>query len=398
MPETSSSLDVALISGPAYDPLYERLTIFERSAGTEVRVRFRGTHPELNSHLASLVDPPYDLVSTHTKYAPSQLRFLAPLDPFENQLGLTDFFDGVLKLASIGEQLFGIPRNLDVKLLHYRTDVLDAPPGTWDSLLEAAKRVAEAGSMHGFVFPGMESGLFGTFYELAEMGGARLFPDSLTPQINNPGGRWALELLRDLYSSGAAPHELVNWHYDEVHRWFRDGHAAMVCDWPGYYSSYTDPALSHVSGAFRVARMPAGPTGIHRAYGGAHTFALTKRGAARPEAVELLRFLTAPDQQRVEARHGSVPVRSSIMTELAAGADASESERLRLLQVVLDGDILVPPALPYYPEIEEVLWRTVQAAITGAVACGQALENLENRISDCHRRYSHGEPRSAARK
>ena len=58
--------------------------------------------------------------------------------------------------------------------------------------------------------------------------------------------------------AGAVPQEITGWHYDEVHRFFRDGHAAMTTDWPGYYGSYCDNG-SHVKGRFSVARMPAGP-------------------------------------------------------------------------------------------------------------------------------------------
>jgi multiple sugar transport system substrate-binding protein len=383
-----SGLDVALISGPAYDPLYGRIGEFERATGVPVRIRYRGTHPELNAHLASLDDPPYDLVSTHTKYAPSQTRFLSPLDEFAETLETASFYASIIELARIEGRLLGVPRNIDVKLLHYRADLLTAAPTTWEELVDAAMRVASENPVHGFVFTGQDSGLFGMFFELAEMAGARLFPDSRTPEIDNEGGVWALGILRKLYASGAVPRELVDWHYDEVHRYFRDGHAAMVCDWPGFFGSYADPEVSRVSESFRVARMPAGPLGKHKAYGGCHTFARTRRGAAKREAVDLLRFLTAPDQQRLEARHGSVPVRPAILTELVARATPAEARRWHLLETVIANDILVPPALAYYPEIEEMLWRTVQAAMTGATEIRQALTEMAEGIANCHRRHA----------
>ena len=65
----SNELQVAFVSGPAYDPLYECLPEFERATGVRVNVAYSGDHPSLNHHLASLREVPYDLVSTHTKYA-----------------------------------------------------------------------------------------------------------------------------------------------------------------------------------------------------------------------------------------------------------------------------------------------------------------------------------------
>jgi len=371
-----------------YDQLYQNLASFRQATGVEVAIDYKGAHPELNAHLASLQDVPYDLVSTHTKYAPSQLSFLAPLDDVADQLGANQFYEPLIDLAAIGGRLYGIPRNLDVKLLHYRTDVIDDPPPDWNGLVEIACRLSDRANFFGFVFPGMESGLFGMFYELAEMGGASLFPESNVPRLNCAGGTWALEIIRELYRSGAAPQGIVHWHYDEAHACFRDGRSAMVCDWPGYYGAYRHSADSKIRETFSVARMPAGPTGVNKAYAGVHTFALTRRGVTRASAVELLRFLTSPEQQLMEARQGSVPTRPSILSQIQSEAEPPQAERWRLLESVIANDMLVPPRLPYYPEIEEILWRTVRSAMTQEISIRTALETMENRIAETHHRHA----------
>jgi multiple sugar transport system substrate-binding protein len=108
----NKEVSVALVTGPAYDPLYERLRGFTEASGVRVSVGFGGDHPSLNKHLASLAEVPYDLVSTHTKYAPSQLDFLAPLDGLVGPAGLEDFVPLILELASVGGGLYGVPRNI----------------------------------------------------------------------------------------------------------------------------------------------------------------------------------------------------------------------------------------------------------------------------------------------
>ena len=379
-------LQVALIAGPMYDPLYAALPEFTRQSGIEVKIGFHEVHPELNAHLASLEDVPYHVISTHTKYAPSQRRFLAPLAEADGE----DFFPALLEMARIDGRLCGLPRNIDAKLLHYRRDLVTAIPQTWDELSETAKKLSHDGH-YGFVFTGKDSGLFGMFFELAEMGGARLFPADGVPQLNNPGGSWALETLRTLYASGAVPAATVGWQYDEAHKYFRDGLAAMICDWPGFYGSYCADD-SKVRGNFGLSRMPAGPLGIQKAYAGAHTFALTTRGADHPGAHQLLQFLTAPGQQLREARQGSVPVRRSVMNEIRA----QDSERWSLLEQVIDSDMLIPPRLAYYPEIEEILWRTVRSAITGEIEIGAALQHMEERITECHERHARTEGQHAS--
>lgn len=381
-----SVLRIAVSAGPMYDRLYDRIAAFERESGVAVEFGFRGPHPELNRHLDAVQGRGYDLISTHAKYAPSQQHWLAPLDGIT--FDLSDFFPAPIDLARIGGRLYGIPRNLDVKLLHYRTDLVSAPPETWDELLALAKACSRPPDRHGFVFCGVESGLFGAFFEWAESGGARLFPESLIPEVNNAGGRWALELFRALYTSGAAPPVLADWHYDEVHCYFRTGRAAMVCDWPAYYGAYCDPRISAAAGRFRVARLPAGPMGRHAAYAGCHTFALTPAGVQKPEAIALLRFLTAPEQQLSEAVEGTVPVRASVMRRVQESAVGADAERWRLLQQVIASDLIIPPKLPYYPLMEDILWHTVRAAMLGELAIDAALEQIEQRITDCVREHA----------
>ena len=374
------ALRVAFVGGPAYDPLYGCLSGFSKLRGVPIDVGFQDTHPALNAHLASFENPPYDLVSAHSKYAASQLSFLAAV-PARVQEKLLDFFPSALSLASIRRQLYGVPRNVDVRLLHYRTDCIAQPPDTWDALLDVARRVNRPGEFYGFVFPGRDSGLFGTFFELAEMGGARVFPESLIPEVDNEGGYWALDLLRRFYQEGLAPAALPDWRFDEVHACFREGHVAMIGEWPGYHGLLTDAARSRVADRFAIAKYPVGPSGRSLSYGGGHTFALTRRGVARPEAIALLEWLTSREQQLEEARRGSAPVRRSVMEQVQLEALGPAAERWRCLEDVIQNHILVPPKFEDYPAIEEILWRSVQAAVVGRIPVREALRDIETGIA-----------------
>lgn len=373
-------LRIALIAGPAYDPLYQCLPAFTGATGITVNVAFRGDHPALNRHLASLSDVPYDLVSTHTKYAPSQLSFLAPLDALIDEAKLEDFVPLLLKMAQVGGSLYGLPRNIDVRLLHYRTDLIDSPPETWNGLLELARRHNSPPRQYGFLFPGRESGLFGTFFELAEMAGATLFPENLVPEIENDAGRWALELLRTFYVEGLVPPELPEWHYDKIHECFRAGRSAMVGDWPGYYGLYRDPSISMVHDRFGLSPYPVGTAGKSLAYGGGHTFALTRHGANKPQALELLLYLTSVEQQLLEARNGCVPVRRSVMKQMQSEGDPPDRARLAMLEEVISKHMLIPPKFAKYPEVEEVLWRTVQRVMMNQLAVDSGLRLMTEQV------------------
>ncbi len=156
----------------------------------------------------------------------------------------------------------------------------------------------------------------------------------------------------------------------------------MVGDWPGYYGSYQDQKTSMVWNRFSVSPYPTGPTGKSFSYGGSHTFALTPQGAAKSEAVKLLKFLTSPDQQWIEAQNGSVPVRHSIMKKTQQNASKEDLNRWKTLETVIANQLLIPPKFASYPQVEEILWHTVQQAMTAKIQIDDALEKMTSQITE----------------
>src|SRR5712692_8431083 len=262
-----------------YDRLYDRVPAFERATGLRVEVIDRLPHPELNARVKHDFErgtPDIDLISTHTKYAPSQAEWLSPLDDLPLAAELADFLRQPIQLARIHGALLQIPRNLDVRLLYYRRDLLSdsddhgsdqghaalmAVPRTWDALVETAAALTRPGR-YGFLFPGRDSGLFGTFYELLVSAGGELFDRDLRPAFDGPAGVWAADLIAELHHRRrVTPRELPQWHYDEISASFRRGENAMVCDWPGSHHLYMSAATCRVAGRVGVALLPKGPSG-----------------------------------------------------------------------------------------------------------------------------------------
>lgn len=363
-----------------YDPLYERLGEFEEDAGIEVEAAVVPSHPELNERIEEEFGSgraSYDLISTHAKYAPSQKRWLTPLDRDLDAYELERFAPRPLELARLGDELYGIPRNLDVKLLYYRTDLVSEPPSSWEDLLEEAARL-KSEDQYGFVFPGKESGLFGHFFELHAMNGGEMFEDdgSPIPRMNDEAGLWALGLLKDLYTR-AAPEDTPDWHYDEVAACFREGKAAMSTDWPGGFYTYEDPDESAVAGRYSVALYPEGRAGRF-IYSGSHTFAIPATVRDRPAAVELLRFLTSRKSQAFEAELGTLPARRDALEDIRSAAEAGSlaEKRWGLLEEAQSA-ALVPPKHPNYPAVEDEIWQGIREALLGNKSVEQALEDTE---------------------
>jgi multiple sugar transport system substrate-binding protein len=376
----SESLKILLVGGPMYDPLYERIGEFEESEGMSVEVIVAPTHPDLNERIEeefSSGRASYDLISTHTKYAPSQRQWLTPLDEALDDSEREHFTQRTLELARIDDLLYSVPRNLDVKLLYYRTDLVPEPPSSWEELREEAARL-RSGDLYGFAFPGKESGLFGHFFELHAMHGGRMFDrdDPPAPNLNDEAGLWALGLLKDLCAR-AAPEETPNWHYDEVAACFREGKAAMSSDWPGGFYTYEDPNQSEVVDSFDVALYPEGRAGRF-IYSSSHTFAIPNSVRDRLAAIELLRFLTSKESQAFEARLGTLPARSDALRDVRADATpGSLAERRWELLEEAQQAALLPPKHQNYPAVEDAIWQGIREALLGNKSVEEALEDTE---------------------
>jgi len=52
----------------------------------------------------------------------------------------------------------------------------------------------------------------------------------------------------------------------------------------------------------------------------------------------------------------------------------------RALQDVIEHHMLIPPKLACYPQIEEVIWKTVQAAIIGTVPISESLQSITQKM------------------
>jgi hypothetical protein len=62
--------------------------------------------------------------------------------------------------------------------------------------------------------------------------------------------------------------------------------------------------------------------------------------------------------------------------------DSANRARLMMLEEVIAGHILVPPKFARYPEIEEVLWHTVQRVMVGELAVEDGLHSMTEQIRE----------------
>lgn len=372
-------LAVGLIAGPIYDPLYARFKQFTDQTGITIDIVFHGPQHDLNQVLADNYRlcradrRQVDLASTHGKYAASQQHFLLSLDGLVDQTQLDGYHPAMIEFARVRGDLVQLPRNCDVKLLHYRRDVVDRPPENWAEVIEQAisRTHAERGK-YGWTFTGRGSGLFGVFFELLACAGGELLSSSLEPQLNSDAAAWALETLHRLYEQ-ACDRRVTEWSFDDVAKAFAAGTVASYCEWPGYWGILTDPQRSRIADVVDVAAYPAGIHG-RAVYTGSHSFALTTDCQELDAGLTLLRWLTADEQLLLEARSGSLVPKLSVYNRvLAETTSARDQNRWRLLWDTMAQDTLLPPRSPLWPAMEDALWPVVRKGYTGQLRTDEAL-------------------------
>ncbi|MFN3331692.1 MAG: hypothetical protein ACK47M_04180, partial [Caldilinea sp.] len=75
------------------------------------------------------------------------------------------------------------------------------------------------------------------------------------------------------------------------------------------------------------------------------------------------------------------PVRRSVMEQVQQAATPVEKQRWETLAAAIEC-VVIPPKFGRYPLVEEVLWKTVQAAMIGAMAIDDALHKMTVQIAD----------------
>jgi multiple sugar transport system substrate-binding protein len=349
-------LRVALVGGPMYDDLYRLLP-------TDVEIAVHADHPTLNRTAAEMLGAGerIDLLSTHSKYAPSQAQWLRPLDALVSDETLGALAPAAVELSRFDGVLLCAPRNIDVRVLWYRSDLIEAPPATWAELVAQPQP---------FGFPGRESGLFGTFFELVVSYGGRLFDAAARPTMVSDEAVAAVETLCAL--AARAPSDLPDWHYDEVDAALIDGRVAMAAAWPGA----TGP-IRRSARADRLAPAPyvAGPD-RQVSYAGCHGWAIPTTCADVDGAVALLEHLCSYDVAAADAASGSVPAHVGAFAAVAP-VDDVDSRRLAITRDTIANGMITYPPLARFPEVEDAGWGAINAALRGKLTAEQAVAAIQ---------------------
>jgi multiple sugar transport system substrate-binding protein len=343
-------LRVALVGGPMYDGLYEPFV-------EDVEVVLQADHPTLNRRAAEMLaaGERIDVLSTHGKYAPSQAEWLHPLDKLLDRRALDALAPKAVELCTFKGNLLCAPRNIDVRILWWRTDRLSKAPVTWSELLESDAV---------FGFTGRESGLFGLFFELVVGRGGRLFDDDLKPTMTGEIAESAIATLVTL--AERAPSGLSGWHYDDVDNALLDGRVDCAAAWPGGYEAIrSSPIYEHLAPAMY-------PGGL--SYSGCHAWAIPKTCGDVKAAAAFVNQLCSFETHQ---RETGIPARVDVFAAREP-VDDVDAARLAITQETIATAMITYPHLARFPEVEDAGWEAINAAIRGEQSPRDACQQIQH--------------------
>ena len=339
-----------------YDHLYSLLD------GLDVEVIVHTDHPSLNRKVAAMLSAGerIDLLATHSKYAPSQKQWLHQLD---GRLDTSRLAPLAMRMCRADDTLYCVPRLIDVRIMWVRTNRMPRVPTTWAEI--AKGRVV-------FGFPGRESGLFGTFFELVVGAGGQLFTDDGLPCMESPEAEYAIEMLCGLASR--APADLQTWHYDQVDRALLDGRIDAAGVWPGGWGAIRDHSLVN---RFTPHPYPAGPS-RWVSYAGCHAWAIPTTCGDLPGAMNLLRLLTSAEANALDAQGGNVCANLDAFAALEPVND-TDRQRMAITVATIESAMITYPQHPRFPEVEDAGWQSINDAIRAMRSPRSAAREMQRR-------------------
>ncbi len=308
--------------------------------------------------------------------------------------GLQDMLPTLIQNDTVKGKLVAIPYFTEVSLLYYRRDLLrkyhfPRPPVTWNELEHQAQSIQDGEraignkSFWGFLWQGRASEALtcnALEWQISQGGGPLIKPDG-TLGIQHDRLVEALERARRWIGTISPPDTTNQLEDDSLRNW-KQGDAAFMRNWPYAYleSKSRESVVRHQVGV-TVLPMGDGPGGRHADILGGFQLMVNKTSKNKSAAIELVKFLTSPEIQRVNAiTRGYAPTRPGLYSDPAVLKANPFFGTLR--HVLLEGAVTRPStaAGKQYDAISETYFTAVRQILTGQKGTTVAVEELEKEL------------------
>jgi trehalose/maltose transport system substrate-binding protein len=306
---------------------------------------------------------------------------------------LRDMVPGLVENDTVRGKLVAVPYFVEVSLLYYRRDLLEKyhfaqTPHTWNELEHQAKVIAKGerangkSTFWGFLWQGAASEALtcnALEWQISQGGGWLLKPDG-TVSVERAPMVQALDRARRWIGT-ISPPEVTSQLEDDSLRIWKNGDAAFMRNWPYAYVESMRPDSS-VRNRVGATLLPKGdlPGGRHADILGGFQLLVSKTSTNKDAAIELVRFLTSPEIQRVNAAtRGYAPTRPALYDSPALKANPLFAT---LREVLLEAAVTRPSTAAgrQYDRVSTAYFTAVRQTLIGQKSAAVAVPELEREL------------------
>lgn len=264
---------------------------------------------------------------------------------------------GPLATAIYQDKLYAAPKNTNVQLLWYRTDLVDSPPETWDEMIEQAQRLRDQGQPYRIITMGAQyEGLVVLYNTIMVSAGGHILNDAGTAAVFDQGAVRALEILRRLATAGVTSPSFTNAMEDDARLEFQGGGGAFQLNWPFVYPAMQEgaPELARDVGWARYPAVEAGTPS--RVTIGGFNLAVSAYSRYPEESFEAALCLRNAEHQLFSAVNDGVPPTIESVYDDPQMADAYPMRDVILAEL---RDPATRPLTPAYQNVSTVMSATL---------------------------------------
>ena len=284
-----------------------------------------------------------------------------------------DLNDRALQMGRyVKNTAYALPYGFYLRALFYNKTLfkaagLDGPPKTMDEFATDAKKIASLPGKSGYCLRGGPGGLNGwVMFGATAAGSNQFFKDDGTSTFTDPGWVKGIAWLVDLYKSGAAPKDSVNWGFNEIVAGFYSGTCAMLDQDPDALIAIAERMKPE---EFGVTPMPKGPSGKAFTTIGYASWSMFASSQNKDLAWKLIAALDGPEGNIAwNKRTGALPIYKAAEHDPFYAGDQFKG----WFEEMADPDV-VPTVMPTYLQgfayfADSLAVKTSQQALLGQIS------------------------------
>ncbi|MDR2631000.1 MAG: sugar ABC transporter substrate-binding protein [Spirochaetaceae bacterium] len=307
---------------------------------------------------------------------------------------------------SLYGSIYTVPDGLMVKGMFVRRDWarekglnLDPAKGwTYDEYFDAVRRLTDTSQRHyGVSYRGARGAFDPLSVYLTGFTGGRFYDDQGNVLVNSPECLDAFKKWTDLYLSGYAPRDAINWGFTEMVDNFTGGLTATLLN----DSEVAATCQTNMqSGQWMVMPMPRSKDGkIYNTINAPYSYSISTHSKNPEAAWRLIEFLNRPDNSIEYCKMGGlIPIKRDIAGDATYGENGPYSAFVRQLN---DPDTVIPASFgPFnYTDMHQgMMHEEVQKYLLGQQDAKTALDNICNELQARMKKYLADNPGATVQK